>query len=344
MTRDAQASRTDTQLIIRQRFDTAELVAAHPPVFTDPNKKLVYSLVATSSPPAGEMTYSRWFSLPLPEMVPANEPAFQMREDVFGYEPPPRGSGPVSVEWYLNFADPSLFAYYAGGLLAQDELQVLEHPALGALRQAVERSPDPRMRPFTWEPAGATPVLVRGVERRCALALNPDARAGRPGGLYGNHFAHASAEAVRRALTVLDPPTISNILAMSALPGGRGRYRESEIETIVITAWSGFRAAASEAQLLDASAPVVIHTGHWGTGAFGGNRILMAVLQQIAARLAGIDRLVFHTVDAAGTRDWKEARRIHGTLLPPGETDIELTPLLHRIALMGFLWGQSNGT
>lgn len=39
--------------------------------------------------------------------------------------------------WHPNFADKHLFGYYGGNLLAQDELQVLEHPILGSIREAI---------------------------------------------------------------------------------------------------------------------------------------------------------------------------------------------------------------
>ena len=85
-------------------------------------------------------------------------------------------------------------------MLAQDELQVAEHPALGSLRLAMDDSDVPYMAPLTTEDGRRTPVLIRGVERRCRIAIEPDAAAGRPGGLYGNRFAQADADTVTRAV------------------------------------------------------------------------------------------------------------------------------------------------
>jgi hypothetical protein len=39
------------------------------------------------------------------------------------------------IEWHMNFANCDIFAYYNSGLLAQDELQVLECPQLASLRE-----------------------------------------------------------------------------------------------------------------------------------------------------------------------------------------------------------------
>ncbi len=330
----------ESHLIVRQTFDAAVLVAAHPPRFTHRNKSFVHGLACpASAPPRGALVYSRWREMPLPEVMPAAAPAYEMREDVFDYEPTTTGA----FVWTLNFADPQLFVAYGGTLLAQDELQVLEHPALGSLCEALRASSDPRLRPATVEDGVSTPVLVRGVERRCALATDPDPFEGRPLGLYGNRFARAKEDAIRRALTVLNPPTVSNILAMSAPPGGTGRYTEAEIRDILVTAYTGFRAARLDAEIAAGPTATVVHTGHWGTGAFGGDKVLMAVLQMFAARLAGIDRLVYHTVDASGSEPYQEAKRRVDTQLLPAGAMPRTTDLVHVVHAMGFAWGVSDG-
>jgi hypothetical protein len=327
-----------THLLGRSTFDAAALVAAHPPRFTHPLKKLVCDLAAPPGSARGALVVSRWRAMPLPETVPAAAPAHELREDVFAYAPAPPGV----FEWTLNFADPQLFVAYGGALLAQDELQVLEHPALGSLAEALRAGTDARLRPVTVEDGGCTPVLVRGVERRCALATDPDPLEGRPLGLYGNRFSRAKPEVVRKALRVLTPPTISNLLAISAPPGGAGRYTEAEIRDILVTATTGFRAARIEAELALAAPSVVVSTGHWGTGAFGGDRVLMAALQAVAARLAGIDRLAYHTVDAGGSEAYREGQRVVARLLPPGATP-PVADVVRALLEMGFAWGVSDG-
>ena len=243
-------------------------------------------------------------------------------------------------------ADLNLFVAYGGQLLAQDEMQVAEHPALGSLREALKASGDPRLAPLTRDAVGPTPVLIRGVERRCAIDTEPDLLAGRTQGLYGNNFARARPEAVRSAVTVLQPPTITNLLAIEAPPGGVGRYGKREIEDVLVTAYTGFRAARIESALEMGTATdspaVVVHTGHWGTGAYGGNRVLMGLLQRIAARLAGVDRLVFHTFDADGSRAWEQAREVEQKLAPAGAT-VDITALIGTIESAGFTWGGSDG-
>ena len=64
--------------------------------------------------------------------------------------------------------------------------------------------------------------------------------------LYGNNFSRAPLELIQKATTVLDPPTISNILAIVAPAGGYGAYKMSEICEILKTAVLGFAAARAE--------------------------------------------------------------------------------------------------
>src|SRR6185369_8740855 len=142
------------------------------------------------APLSGTLTLSRWRAMPLPADVPAASPEHVMREDIFGYEVASAGTRPL-VTWYVNFADRRLFVAYGGPLLAQDEMQAAEHPALGSLREALKASADPRLAPLTRDDDGPTPVLIRGVERRCAIDTEPDLLAGRIQGLYGNNFSRA---------------------------------------------------------------------------------------------------------------------------------------------------------
>ena len=156
----------------------------------------------------------------------------------------------------------------------------------------------------------------------------------RPAGLYGNAFARADGDVVRRATTPIDPPTITNLIAMAARRGLRGRYGADEIES-VLTTFTGFRAAVLESHReRGPRTSVAIHTGYWGCGAFGGNRVLMALLQVFAAGIAGLDRLVFHVGGPGGRNPLEEALRlVNGSL----GTDLDLSTceLIGRIETIG---------
>lgn len=316
------------QLISTLERDAAELVAAHPPIWRDKNKRLAASL---SCPPGadhrGRLRVTRWRASELPERLDAAAVALEARPDVFTYEPAPAGE----VHWHLNFADRRLFIAYGSGLLAQDELQVLEHPALGSVAEAMTALADHT--PLTADD-DPTPILVAGVERRCALDTAPNIDAGRLYGLYGNRFQRAAAELVRDAITVFDPPTISNILAIEAPTGYRGRYTAAQIRFVLRTAIAGYAAALAESR-----GDVVIHTGFWGCGAYGGNRELMAALQIVAARAVGVAKLVFHTVDRDGMDSYRAGEAVANAIAELRPLDAIVAAILE----IGFEWGESDG-
>jgi hypothetical protein len=128
-------------------------------------------------------------------------------------------------------------------------------------------------------------------------------------------------------------------------PCGKGAYSRADMVHILRTALAAFRAAVTESDSAqEGEEPAVImHTGFWGCGAYGGNRVLMALLQIIAAHAAGIDQLVFHTVSAEGLEPLNEAhRKFEMDVFPLGPTlasDVLVLALLE----MGFAWGESDG-
>ena len=319
-----------------------ELMAAHPPRWQDGNKRIAFAISSPAgSVHRGQVEYSRWAAMPPPSSIDVASAAARLRHYPGFYEYGAPASG--AVDWYVNFADPRLFGFFEGGLFAQDEMQVTEHPALGALRDALLARD---MKALTVENGKPTPVVVMGVERRCRVATNPDATAGRPHGLYGNEFARATEAAVRRATERLDPPTLTNVIAIAAPHGRPGAYTKCDLEQVLLTAHSGFRAAVLESKRISASGPsptVVVHTGWWGCGAFGGNRVLMAVLQLIAAETAGVDQLAFHS---AAPPDEASLNEAVGVLrdLAGSSREIPTVALIEQLAARRFPWGVGNGT
>lgn len=323
----------------RMEFNAQALMEADPPIWRDANKQLVAGI---SCPPrarhAGTIGFTRWRPRPLKDHLKAAEFRTQIEPRPGFFEYQPVSAPQTTVAWYLNFADPHLFGYYSGRLFAQDEMQVTEHPALGAVREALTKSD---IAPLTVENKLPTPALVTGVERRCAIATEPNAAAHRPAGLYGNRFTSAPEEAVRKAARAIVPPTISNILAMAALPGNSGEYTRDQILYTLHTAVTGFSAAGIESERLQPAVnEIQIHTGHWGCGAFGGNRVLMALLQILAAQLSEVQTLVFCYGDAAGLAPVQEAIQLLDKLLL---TSNNLSGLLAAIVSQRFRWGVGDG-
>lgn len=327
--------RTPEEPIERRTLEAQRLFDEHPPALRDPSKRAV---LAVACPPGsvhgGRIVYTRWAAMPLPaSFAPGQSVERVVRHDGY-FDYLPVLSAPGAVEWHVNFADPHLFVAYAGPLFAQDEMQVAEHPILGSLREALVAAGATAL---AVEQGRPTPILVAGVERRCSVATDPDPAEGRPRGLYGNEFGRAPVEVVRRATQRIDPATTTNLIAIAAPPPGRGPYSEEEITRVLATAWTGFRAAVLES----GAGPVAIHTGFWGCGAFGGNRILMTAIQVIAAGAAGVDRLVLHAPGEPGAAAVDSALRLLREELagPP----IGAADLVRRLAEMRFEWGVSDG-
>ena len=337
-------------LLGRKEFSNAKLVREFPPKIFNRNKKIIFGIACPpDSKYSGKLVYSRWAQVEWPEgaFSPTHKSTrLVMEENTFQYVPSNFALS-NTVEWHVNFADKRLFGYYGGPLFAQDEMQVAEHPILGSVRECLStlELEDSRFGPYTRDvDSGPTPILIRGVERRVEISVDPNAEEGRPNGLYGNKFRGASEIAIRNATKSLIPPTISNIIAMEAPKYGKGSYSLKTISDIFNTAYTAFLAARIESYRQIGSVPhVIIHTGNWGTGAYGGNKTLMAILQVLSARVAGIDGLVYHTFQAESSRKYEEAIRILDTQLIPGDQDVQIIDMLSKLEKMKFNWGVSDG-
>ncbi len=306
-------------------YDSARLMTQHPPVLRHAHKRQVFGrCCAAGYKQNGMLKYSRWKPTRLPVALSIDQCSVVTHSGFYDYVP-----SATSV-WHVNFADPELFFGYGSGLLAQDEIQALEHPVLGSLREALLAE---NREARTADRDGPTPVLVQNAERVCAIDTAPSDSS--PRGLYGNHFHAASPEAVQRALQILPVPTRTNLIAMAA-PTGSGRYTRRDIESILATAHCGFRAAV----MASAAQPVEIHSGYWGCGAFGGNRPLMVLLQLLAAHLAEVDQFVFHLGNQAGQPAFDEG---HEALRKISRNETSINGLIDRIFELSFRWGQSDG-
>lgn len=332
----------DPQLepIERLSMDAAELMRRYPPRIENRNKQAVFEIALPGgSQPGGRIEYSRWDCLPLPDEPPspAKLPAVVPKPGFYDYLP---HLGPPAFEWHVNFADPDLFFAYGIEYFAQDEMMCAEHPVLGSVREAALAMFGSAVTEVSGRP---TPVLVAGAERRCRIDVSADPHAGRPEGLYGRNFARADVDAVRQATHPVVPPTVTNVLAMAAPNGGRGRYAIEEICRIVQTAYTAFVAARLESRrLAGAPVPVAIHTGFWGCGAFGGNRILMTLLQILAAGLAGVDVLVYFTSDDEGRKDFSSASSLLREQLLR-DSRASLASVLLAVEGLGLRWARSDG-
>ena len=88
-------------------------------------------------------------------------------------------------------------------------------------------------------------------------------------------------------------------------------------------------------------------------GAFGGNKVLMALLQMAAAHMAGVDELVYHLASSGGDAYNKAKSILRELIFTNGEESecensddsVMSTDLfVDAIVSKGFRWGVSNGT
>jgi hypothetical protein len=323
-------------LLFREQWLGQHLEQDHPPRFSHPHKALLYELAGGAAAASNNLlTVSRWRQAPEPRACWTNSLQLECRDGYFQYDAP---SLVTRSDWYLNFADVDLFGFYAGPLFAQDELQVAEHPTLISLRSMLKERgrADERYVPRTRDASGMpTPVLVSGVERRIAVDTTANARAGRPHGLYGNWFGRASAADIKGATRHLLPASVSQILAVEAPKGGGGQYTRAQIGDALLSALTGFAAVKTQAE---AAQTLVVHSGNWGCGAFGGNLVLMYTVQMLAAQWANIDQLVLYAVSPDA---YSQAQAHYAQLCQHTPTiDGALDYLLNQ----QFAWGVSNGT
>jgi hypothetical protein len=309
-------------LLGRLDLEAARLWRELPPRIHHPKKETLLALAGgLERTPMGSLTVTRW--------APGEIGALGPSVEAVGVAGPFVYADPES--WHVNFADTELFAFYGGPAFAQDEIQVAEHPLLASIRETLlSGAHGEALVALSRQGDRPTPVLVRGVERWAAIDTNPESAM--PHGIYGRLLSRASDATLEEAVTRLEGAR-SNIVAIVA-PQGWGRYTPAQIQDVIVTSTTGFEAARAES----GGARVRIYTGHWGTGAFGGNRVLMAAAQIVAARFAGVD-LVYHSLDDDGSLAFLKGR----TLAERFAEGTTLEDIVRELDARGFVWGSSDG-
>ncbi len=261
-------------------------------------KQMIFDYCSSNVKFEGEIVYSRWNQMKLYSEI-ASESKIDIKKGYYKYK---ECKNNEKENWYVNFADPDLFISCITSLLAQDEIQVLEHPLLCAIRKNLL---DKDIFPETIDKKGnPTPITIRGVQRICEINTLLNSKTGRT--IYGKAFATSSESDIKKCLRKINPPTISNILAIAALPAKSGYYSKEDIFYLILTAYTGFKAAKLESLNFKENCKTIINTGFWGCGAFGGNKKLMAIIQFLAADLAATE-LKFWSFNSEGYEIAKNA-------------------------------------
>ncbi len=323
--------------IFKIEVDASTLLREYPADRYHKYKQKLYQLTAIETKlSSGQVLISKYNGTELPLYDKHQKMDIQLVNAMFKYLSPKEGF----KSWYVNFADEILFNYYGSPLMAQDELQVAEHPLLANVTEMIHEysKKDSKYSPYTKDYDAIpytmpTPILIEGIERRIEIDVLPNKN--NPNGIYGNNFSKADWNDIKEAVSIFEEPTKSNIVAMEAYPGATGEYTLKQITDIFRTAYISFCAVKNQSD----NSNVELHTGDWGTGAYGGNKILTACLQLLAATAAKIDLLVFHTFDKAS---FKKTQLLYDEIYK-NAFDKNLQRVVNKLFDMKFRWEVGDG-
>ena len=88
-----------------------------------------------------------------------------------------------------------------------------------------------------------------------------------------------------------------------------------------------------------ATKKIIIETGYWGCGAFGGNKVLMIALQYLVAKMVGIDKIIFHTISSEQQPELDGMDMIDSLLKIENLNTIDI---IYALEYMKFVWGRSD--
>ncbi|EAR93859.2 poly (ADP-ribose) glycohydrolase (macronuclear) [Tetrahymena thermophila SB210] len=280
-------------------------------------------------------------NIPLPQItnpsITYDRNNFTYKESIYMYEKP---TSALERHWYVNFADQNLFDFYNTSLFAQDEIQVSEHPLLAHVLEKVQtlKSKYPQLAPKTYNGLTPTPILITNCHRLGTV----DTQGAK---FYGNNFQRMTKQELQKNMKVFDKnKTVSNIICMAAMGYKRGYYTQEQIKFTLETAYKSFYAARYITEQYNICHKCVINTGNWGCGAFGNNPECIALIQLIAAQLAGIEILVYHTFNKNGTYSFKDGQDYYQKyVLNMQGKNPKLDDIVNYIYNIKFKWGQSDG-
>lgn len=282
-----------------------------------------------------KINITRWKHNEIPYDVLNKKLAIEVKNDIYQYSNNLDGY----ENWYVNFADGDLFIAYGSKLLAQDEHQVLEHPILANIREFLltksktDSRFDPNTRNYDNKPYFPTPILIKNAKRIFDIDTKPDDI--NANGIYGKNFALSSFDEILRKTTIINYSQYSNIIAMDAYTASLGFYTKEQIKDLFITAYTAFKAAKN----ISLSNKVFINTGDWGTGVNGGNKIINALLQLLAALFAEIDLVVFYTSDI---KSFNETTKLFEYFTITNKL-INIDKIFDKLVQMNFEWKDGDG-
>ena len=275
----------------------AELLDKYTPDYSFSRKRWLFEQAcAVHSKVSGDLEISRWA---FDESVFEKGAGFYSGckiSSVPGYYDYKDRSSSERYVWYVNFADYLLFGFYDDSKFAQDEIQSLEHPLLCSVVRYLDDNNLPHLPTYTAliRNKVTAPYLVENVPYWISVNTSVTMADGSVHNLYGHNFSTESHDVINAGIKIVQEDLNNNIIAMAAPDSiNNGCYSYSDIRYSIETVLTAFSAAAVQADKKGCK-KVVIHTGNWGCGAFGGVPVFSYLCQFIAGSMCGIDELVFH--------------------------------------------------
>ena len=326
--------------LFQKDYNIGDLLGKYFPIWKNANKIYLKSLHEHIDYNRKEnVSYSRWSNFSCEDKIFDLNCKFKLDIQANRYTYQDDYDKANEMHWYKNFADSHLFVAYYSSLFAQDEIQVAEHPILANLLCAVQSENSEQSHTLTIENGLPRPILIQNAVRKIDIdTVNYP--------IYGNAFARAYEETIKQATRVLNPPSSTNFLCIQAPACGYGRYSLNSIKHIFSTAYSGYKAIKFETnKKLGENSACALHTGNWGCGAYGGNHLLMAILQILAARCAQLDEVVYHTYNQTLKAHAEEGLNIIQKIIKE-DSDINwinIDNCLQKIYDYKFQWNFSDG-
>jgi hypothetical protein len=200
---------------------------------------------------------------------------YELVQNIYTYE-----DVPGAINFWVDFAASNFTGHLLEGLIAQEELMVWQSPYLIPLLKTkanlvvrsddgLEKQEKDASRALEGSP---TPLIVLGVNKHFTIrdtwrVIEPSYK-----------------------IATVKPPKPINILAMAA-PFSGYSSKEGGLSDHILTAIDYFNtayAAFSLAKDTFTSENIVIHTGAWGCGMFGGDIRIALYTQMLAAKLVGV--------------------------------------------------------
>jgi hypothetical protein len=220
-----------------------------------------------------------------------------------------------------------LFKYWYNSNFAQDEIQTAEHPDLARIAVDLDY-------PSCWQ----KPCLISNAKRACAINGLSE--------IYGWKFSDSPLDALKKHVVPFDTNSMTktNILVMAALQISGNQtckqYSVMDIVTLFKTSYSAFRLVVLAKKKFK---KIIVNTGNWGCGSFGNNYRLIAIIQILAACLAGLNELNYYTFDEHAHLEYHKAKEwiVHNIELTKVKTVGDVVSIIHG---GNFIYGESNGT